>query len=90
MIFCYIVVIFIFRYHVHHVFVIFIFVRIIVILAYFVTRFVRMLLHLLDSGAAKSHLKHLTELFSFLHDFAKLGDQEADFLLSVQVGGFCF
>ena len=49
-----------------------------------------MLLHLLDSGAAKSHLKHLTELFSFLHDFAKLGDQEADFLLSVQVGGFCF
>ena len=43
------------------------------------------LLHLLGLGLGKSHLKHLTELCSFLHDFAKLGDQEADFLLSVQV-----
>jgi len=54
-----------------------------------ITRFVRMLLHLLEAGTAKSHLKHLTELFSFLHDFAKLGDQEAEFLLSVQTITIC-
>ena len=48
-------------------------------------RFVRTLLHLLETGTARPHLKHLTELFSFLLDFAKLGDQEAEFLLSIQV-----
>ncbi len=30
-----------------------------------VTRFVRMLLSLLDSGAARPHLKYLTELFRY-------------------------
>ena len=34
-------------------------------------RFVRTLLHLLETGTARPHLKHLTELFSFLLDFAK-------------------
>ncbi len=48
-----------------------------------VTRFVRMLLTLLDSGAARPHLKYLTELFRFLYDFAKLGEDETRFLLSV-------
>ena len=52
-------------------------------------RFVRTLLHLLESGSAKPHLKHLTELFSFLLDFAKLGDQEAEFLLSIQAISTC-
>ena len=49
-----------------------------------VTRFIRMLLGLLDSGAARPHLKYLTELFRFLYDFAKLGDEESRFLLSVK------
>ena len=49
----------------------------------------RTLLHLLETGTAKPHLKHLTELFSFLLDFAKLGDQEAEFLLSVQAVTTC-
>jgi len=42
-------------------------------------------LRLLESGTAKPHLKHVTELFSFLLDFTKLGDQEAEFLLTIQV-----
>ena len=52
-------------------------------------RFVRTLLHLLETGTARPHLKHLTELFSFLLDFAKLGDQEAEFLLSIQAISTC-
>ena len=39
-----------------------------------VTAFVQTLLKLLESGTAKPHLKHLTELFSFLLDFGKLGN----------------
>merc|ERR1719356_1267604 len=54
-----------------------------------VTRFVRTLLNLLEHGTAKPHLKHLTELFSFLLDFAKLGDQEAEFLLNIQAITTC-
>ena len=54
-----------------------------------ITRFVRTLLHLLETGAARPHLKHLTELFSFLLDFAKLGDQEAEFLLTIQAISTC-
>ena len=34
-------------------------------------------------------MKHLTELFSFLLDFAKLGDQEAEFLLTIQAISTC-
>jgi ubiquitin carboxyl-terminal hydrolase 34 len=49
-----------------------------------ISRFIRMLLGLLDSGAAKPHLKYLTELFRFLYDFAKMGEEEARFLLAVQ------
>jgi hypothetical protein len=37
----------------------------------------------LESGAARAYLKHVTELFRFLYDFAKLGDEEAKFLLSI-------
>ena len=48
-----------------------------------ITSFLRTGLHLLDSGVARSYLKHLTELFRFLYDFAKLGDEEARFLLSI-------
>merc|ERR1719187_250965 len=54
-----------------------------------ITRFVRTLLHLLETGTARPHLKHLTELFSFLLDFAKLGDQEAEFLLTIQAISTC-
>ena len=54
-----------------------------------ITRFVRTLLNLLEHGTAKPHLKHLTELFSFLLDFAKLGDQEAEFLLNIQAITVC-
>eukprot|EP00095_Tigriopus_kingsejongensis_P002851 maker-scaffold442_size170051-snap-gene-0.33 protein:Tk02851 transcript:maker-scaffold442_size170051-snap-gene-0.33-mRNA-1 annotation:"hypothetical protein TcasGA2_TC009817" len=48
-----------------------------------ITRFIRMLFGLLDSGAARPHLKYLTELFRFLYDFAKLGEEEMRFLLSI-------
>ncbi|XP_023337043.1 ubiquitin carboxyl-terminal hydrolase 34 [Eurytemora carolleeae] len=54
-----------------------------------VTSFVRTLLRLLESGTAKPHLKHVTELFSFLLDFTKLGDQEAEFLLTIQAITSC-
>ena len=48
-----------------------------------ITRFLRTVMSLLESGVAKPYLKHLTELFRFLHDFAKLGDgEEATFMLS--------
>jgi ubiquitin carboxyl-terminal hydrolase 34 len=54
-----------------------------------ITRFVRSVLQLLEGGTARPHLKHLTELFSFLLDFAKLGDAEAEFLLSIQAISSC-
>jgi hypothetical protein len=34
-------------------------------------------------------LKHLAEIFLFLLDFAKLGDQKAEFLLSIQAITTC-
>merc|ERR1719412_1351939 len=37
-----------------------------------ITSFLRTVLNLLDSGMARGYLKHLTELFRFLYDFAKL------------------
>ena len=49
-----------------------------------ITRFIRTLLTLLDSGAARPHLKYLSEFHSFLHDFAKLGEEETRFLVSIQ------
>ncbi|XP_049955909.1 ubiquitin carboxyl-terminal hydrolase 34 [Schistocerca serialis cubense] len=48
-----------------------------------VTRFVRMLLSLMEHGA-KAHLKNLTEYFSFFNEFIKMGEEESQFLLSVQ------
>ena len=49
-----------------------------------VTRFIRMLFGLLDSGSARPHLRYWTEFFRFLYDFAKLGEEETRFLLSVR------
>jgi hypothetical protein len=49
-----------------------------------ITRFIRTLLTLLDSGVARPHLKYLSEFYSFLFDFAKLGEEETRFLLSIQ------
>ena len=49
-----------------------------------IAKFIKMLLTLLETGVAKPYLKHLTELFRFLFDFAKLGDEEAQFLLTTR------
>ena len=49
-----------------------------------ITRFIRTLLTLLDTGAARPHLKYLSEFHSFLYDFAKLGEEETRFLISIQ------
>ncbi|GFW68785.1 ubiquitin carboxyl-terminal hydrolase 34 [Trichonephila clavipes] len=48
-----------------------------------VTRFIRKLLTLIEHGA-KQHLKHLTEYFAFLLEFAKMGEEECQFLLSIE------
>ncbi|XP_050671951.1 ubiquitin carboxyl-terminal hydrolase puf [Leptidea sinapis] len=45
-----------------------------------VTKFIRMLLSLMESGA-RSHLRHLTEYFSLLHEFSKMGEEEGRFML---------
>ncbi|XP_041969100.1 ubiquitin carboxyl-terminal hydrolase puf [Aricia agestis] len=47
-----------------------------------VTRFIRMLLSLMDSGA-RTHLRHLTEYFSLLYEFSKMGEEEGKFMLRV-------
>ncbi|XP_071450552.1 ubiquitin carboxyl-terminal hydrolase 34 [Hetaerina americana] len=47
-----------------------------------VTRFIKMLLSLLEHGA-KPHMKHLTEYFAFLYDFGKMGEEESQFLIGV-------
>ena len=49
-----------------------------------IAKFVRMLLGLLESGAARNYMKNLSELFRFLFDFAKLGNEEIKLLLSVR------
>ena len=49
-----------------------------------IAKFIKMLLTLLETGVAKPYLKHLTELFRFLFDFAKLGEEEAQFLLTTR------
>ena len=49
-----------------------------------IAKFIKMLLNLFDSGVARPYLKHLTELFRFLFDFAKLGEEEAQFLLTTR------
>ncbi|CAB3248888.1 unnamed protein product [Arctia plantaginis] len=50
--------------------------------ASFVTRFIRMLLSLMENGA-RSHLRHLTEYFSLLYEFSKMGEEEGRFLLRI-------
>ena len=49
-----------------------------------ISRFIKMLLNLLEGGVARPYLKHLTELFRFLFDFAKIGDEETQFLLTTR------
>ncbi|XP_037108825.1 ubiquitin carboxyl-terminal hydrolase 34 isoform X3 [Syngnathus acus] len=48
-----------------------------------VTRFVKTLLSIMEHGV-KPHSKHLTEYFAFLYEFAKMGEEESQFLLSLQ------
>uniref|UniRef100_A0A4W3GN70 Ubiquitin carboxyl-terminal hydrolase 34 n=1 Tax=Callorhinchus milii TaxID=7868 RepID=A0A4W3GN70_CALMI len=48
-----------------------------------VTRFVKTLLSIMEHGV-KPHSKHLTEYFAFLFEFAKMGEEESQFLLSLQ------
>ncbi|RWS07088.1 hypothetical protein B4U79_12772 [Dinothrombium tinctorium] len=51
-----------------------------------ITRFVRKLLLLIKCNniVIKPHLKHLTEYFTFLYEFAKMGEEECMFLLKVE------
>ncbi|KAG7298078.1 hypothetical protein JYU34_018848 [Plutella xylostella] len=47
-----------------------------------VTRFIRMLLSLMENGA-RQHLRHLTEYFSLLFEFSKMGEEEGKFMLKI-------
>ncbi|XP_030376197.1 ubiquitin carboxyl-terminal hydrolase puf [Scaptodrosophila lebanonensis] len=49
-----------------------------------VTRFITSLISLLEHGA-RSHLRHLSEYFSLLLEFSRMGDEEAMFLLRVGI-----
>ncbi|XP_034127627.1 ubiquitin carboxyl-terminal hydrolase puf isoform X1 [Drosophila guanche] len=49
-----------------------------------VTRFLVSLISLLEHGA-RSHLRHLSEYFSLLCEFSRMGDEEAMFLLRIGV-----
>lgn len=48
-------------------------------------RFIRRLISLIDIGnmTTKPYIKHLTEYFNFLLEFSKQGDEECQFLLSI-------
>ena len=48
-----------------------------------VTRFVKKMLSILSGAGVRPHCKYLSEYFTFVFDFAKLGDAEAQFLLRV-------
>ncbi|XP_033107296.1 ubiquitin carboxyl-terminal hydrolase 34-like [Anneissia japonica] len=48
-----------------------------------VTRFIKKLLSIIEHGV-RPHCKHLTEYFSLLFDFAKIGEAESAFLLSIE------
>ncbi|KAI0239771.1 Ubiquitin carboxyl-terminal hydrolase 34 [Lamellibrachia satsuma] len=47
-----------------------------------VTRFIKKMLAIIDHGS-KPHCKYLTEYFAFLHEFAKMGSNESQFLLRI-------
>ncbi|KAH8417407.1 hypothetical protein KR222_010565 [Zaprionus bogoriensis] len=49
-----------------------------------VTRFISSLISLLEHGA-RSHLRHLSEYFSLMCEFSRMGDEEAMFLLRIGV-----
>ncbi|EDV93130.1 ubiquitin carboxyl-terminal hydrolase puf [Drosophila grimshawi] len=49
-----------------------------------VTRFISSLISLLEHGA-RSHLRHLSEYFSLMCEFSRMGDEEALFLLRIGV-----
>lgn len=49
-----------------------------------VTRFIKSLILLMEHGA-KAHLRHLSEFFGLLYEFSRMGDEEALFLLKINV-----
>lgn len=49
-----------------------------------VTKFIRSLLMLLENGA-KQHQRHLSEFFGLLYEFARMGEEEALFMLEINV-----
>lgn len=49
-----------------------------------VTRFIKSLILLMEHNA-KSHLRHLSEFFGLLYEFSRMGDEEAMFLLKINV-----
>ncbi|XP_055381002.1 ubiquitin carboxyl-terminal hydrolase puf [Condylostylus longicornis] len=48
------------------------------------TKFIKSLIHLMEHGA-KPHLRHLSEFFGLLYEFSRMGDEEALFLLRINV-----
>uniref|UniRef100_A0A182R156 ubiquitinyl hydrolase 1 n=1 Tax=Anopheles farauti TaxID=69004 RepID=A0A182R156_9DIPT len=49
-----------------------------------VTRFIKSLIMLMEHGA-KAHSRHLSEFFSLLYEFSRMGEEEALFLLRINV-----
>ena len=49
-----------------------------------VTRFIKSLIMLMEHGA-KAHSRHLSEFFGLLYEFSRMGEEEALFLLRINV-----
>lgn len=49
-----------------------------------VTRFIKSVILLMEHGA-RAHLRHLSEYFGLLYEFSRMGEEEALFLLRVNV-----
>ncbi|XP_055619621.1 ubiquitin carboxyl-terminal hydrolase puf [Toxorhynchites rutilus septentrionalis] len=49
-----------------------------------VTRFIKSLIMLMEHGA-RAHLRHLSEFFGLLYEFSRMGEEEALFLLRINV-----
>ncbi|XP_052863668.1 ubiquitin carboxyl-terminal hydrolase puf [Anopheles cruzii] len=49
-----------------------------------VTRFIKSLIMLMEHGA-KAHSRHLSEFFGLLYEFSRMGEEEAVFLLRINV-----
>lgn len=50
----------------------------------YVTRFIKSLIMLMEHGA-RAHLRHLSEFFGLLYEFSRMGEEEALFLLRINV-----